>query len=63
MNRAFLVLGLGAALCLALAAPAAAVLLTLDQVPAATLLLPYFEVDLDDPEWSYLADECEWVKD
>jgi hypothetical protein len=42
------------ALCLALACmpalarPAAAVILTVDNVPAATLLLPYFEVDLDD---------------
>jgi hypothetical protein len=30
--------------------PAAAVLCTLDNVPAATLLLPYFAVDLDDPD-------------
>ena len=29
--------------------PAAGVLCTLDNVPAATLLLPYFEVNLDDP--------------
>lgn len=29
--------------------PAAAEICTLDKVPAATLLLPYFEVDLDDP--------------
>jgi hypothetical protein len=33
----------------AAAAPAAAVIGTVDAVPAATLLLPYFEVDLDDP--------------
>jgi hypothetical protein len=33
-----------------LAAPAFAVIGTVDDVPAATLLLPYFEVDLDDPE-------------
>jgi hypothetical protein len=31
------------------AAPAVAVIGTVDNVPAATLLLPYFEVDLDDP--------------
>jgi hypothetical protein len=30
--------------------PARAVIGTVDDVPAATLLLPYFEVDLDDPE-------------
>ncbi len=29
--------------------PAAAEICTIDDVPAATLLLPYFEVDLDDP--------------
>jgi hypothetical protein len=29
--------------------PAAAVICTVDAVPAATLLLPYFEVDLDNP--------------
>lgn len=33
---------------LALVGPASAVLGTIDDVPAATLLLPYFEVDLDD---------------
>ncbi|MBP9144591.1 MAG: hypothetical protein KBI44_08920, partial [Thermoanaerobaculia bacterium] len=32
-----------------LAAPAFAVIGTVDDVPAATLLLPYFEVDLADP--------------
>ena len=32
-----------------LAAPAFAVIGTVDDVPAATLLLPYFEVDLDNP--------------
>jgi len=31
------------------AAPASAVIGTIDDVPAATLLLPYFEVDLDNP--------------
>src|ERR1700712_1362783 len=34
-------------LLLPLARPAAALICTVDQVPAATLLLPYFEVDLD----------------
>jgi hypothetical protein len=34
---------------LALVAPASAVICTIDDVPAATLLLPYFEVDLNDP--------------
>jgi len=34
---------------LMLARPAAAVIGTIDAVPAATLLLPYFEVDLGDP--------------
>jgi hypothetical protein len=39
-----------AALLLALApVPATAVHCAIDQVPAATLLVPYFEVDLDDP--------------
>ena len=33
-----------------LATPALAVIGTIDDVPAATLLLPYFEVDLDNPE-------------
>ncbi|MEA2560389.1 MAG: hypothetical protein QOH06_1893 [Acidobacteriota bacterium] len=34
----------------ALAAPAAAVMGTIDNVPAATLMLPYFEVDLDNAQ-------------
>jgi hypothetical protein len=34
---------------LALSAPAMAVICTIDAVPAATLLLPYFEVDLSNP--------------
>ncbi|HVT59686.1 MAG TPA: hypothetical protein VHR45_14950 [Thermoanaerobaculia bacterium] len=34
---------------LAVVAPASAVICTIDQVPAATLLLPYFEVDLNNP--------------
>ena len=34
---------------LLLASPAAAVICTIDAVPAATLLLPYFEVNLDNP--------------
>lgn len=32
-----------------LAKPAAALICTIDDVPAATLLLPYFEVDLSNP--------------
>ncbi len=36
-----------ACLLVVLAAPAFAVIGTVDDVPAATLLLPYFEVDLD----------------
>src|ERR1041384_5043915 len=32
-----------------LSGPANALICTVDDVPAATLLLPYFEVDLDDP--------------
>jgi len=42
-------LAFGAACLLAWAAAARAVTCTADQVPAATLLLPYFEVNLDDP--------------
>jgi hypothetical protein len=42
-------LGLVLAGLLALAAPAQAVICTIDAVPAATLLLPYFEVDLSNP--------------
>ncbi|MEO8277002.1 MAG: hypothetical protein ABI639_12360 [Thermoanaerobaculia bacterium] len=38
-----------AALLAVLAGPAFAVIGTIDDVPAATLLLPYFEVDLDNP--------------
>src|SRR5436305_6675816 len=34
---------------LASAVPASAVICTVDAVPAATLLLPYFEVDLNNP--------------
>ena len=34
-----------------LSVPASAEIGTVDAVPAATLLLPYFEVDLNDPEW------------
>ncbi len=37
------------AVTLLIAVPASAELCTIDAVPAATLLLPYFEVDLDDP--------------
>lgn len=39
-----------ACLLVVLAAPAFAVIGTVDDVPAATLLLPYFEVDLDNPD-------------
>ncbi|HEX4964371.1 MAG TPA: hypothetical protein VF173_26375 [Thermoanaerobaculia bacterium] len=47
MRRVVLVWALA---CLAISAvPAAAVICTVDNVPAATLLLPYFEVDLDNP--------------
>ncbi|HLX06261.1 MAG TPA: tail fiber domain-containing protein [Thermoanaerobaculia bacterium] len=42
-------LGLVLAGLLVAAAPAAAVICTIDAVPAATLLLPYFEVDLNNP--------------
>src|SRR5215510_11680777 len=35
--------------CLFADVPARAVIGTIDDVPAATLLLPYFEVDLDNP--------------
>jgi hypothetical protein len=47
MNRVVLCLVLVGAL--ALAAPMSAVICTVDAVPAATLLLPYFEVDLNNP--------------
>jgi hypothetical protein len=47
MTRA--ALGLVLAGSLLLAAPATAVICTVDAVPAATLLLPYFEVDLNNP--------------
>ncbi|HXO21059.1 MAG TPA: hypothetical protein VOA87_14180, partial [Thermoanaerobaculia bacterium] len=47
MNRVALTL-LAAGL-LGLAIPAGAVICTIDDVPAATLLLPYFEVDLANP--------------
>ncbi|HYX23107.1 MAG TPA: hypothetical protein VFC23_03055, partial [Thermoanaerobaculia bacterium] len=39
----FLLCGIGAVV------PAGAVICTIDAVPAATLLLPYFEVDLNNP--------------
>jgi len=42
-------LGVVLAAFLSFAAPAAAVICTVDAVPAATLLLPYFEVDLNNP--------------
>jgi len=49
MKLKFLALGLGLLLLLGRANQAAAVIGTIDQVPAATLLLPYFEVDLTNP--------------
>lgn len=42
-------LGALAALALLVPGPSQAVIGTLDNVPAATLLVPYFEADLDDP--------------
>jgi hypothetical protein len=48
MRRAAILL-ISILLRLATAAPAAAVICTSDTVPAATLLLPYFEVDLSNP--------------
>ncbi|HXU45314.1 MAG TPA: hypothetical protein VN783_07300, partial [Thermoanaerobaculia bacterium] len=47
MKRAAVWMILG--LAVLLAPPAQALICTIDQVPAATLLLPYFEVDLNDP--------------
>jgi hypothetical protein len=44
-----LVLGSVVACLLGAVAPAGAVICTIDAVPAATLLLPYFEVNLDNP--------------
>jgi Chaperone of endosialidase len=44
-----LTIGLVLAVLLLAAAPATAVICTIDAVPAATLLLPYFEVDLNNP--------------
>ena len=44
-----LAIGLMLAVLLLAAAPAMAVICTIDAVPAATLLLPYFEVDLSNP--------------
>ena len=48
MSRTILVLAL---LVVSAALPARAEIGTIDNVPAATLLLPCFEVDLDDPLW------------
>jgi hypothetical protein len=44
-----LVLGVSLLCALVLGPPARAVICTVDAVPAATLLLPYFEVDLNNP--------------
>jgi hypothetical protein len=48
-NMSRVAIGLVLAGLLLLAAPAMAVICTVDAVPAATLLLPYFEVDLNNP--------------
>src|SRR4051794_32106715 len=45
LSSLLVVVALGAALVV----PARAVICAIDDVPAATLLLPYFEVSLDDP--------------
>jgi hypothetical protein len=47
MKKAFVCFSLAALL--AMGGPAVAEICTVDDVPAATLLLPYFEVDLGDP--------------
>jgi len=47
--KPLIALGRGLCLLLLAAAPAAAEIGTIDAVPAATLLLPYFEVDLGNP--------------
>src|SRR5258708_14957615 len=44
-----LVLGLSLLCAVGVVSPAGAVICTIDAVPAATLLLPYFEVNLDNP--------------
>jgi hypothetical protein len=44
-----LVLGVSLLCALVMGSPARAVICTIDAVPAATLLLPYFEVDLNNP--------------
>ncbi|MBL8299159.1 MAG: putative Ig domain-containing protein [Rhodanobacteraceae bacterium] len=49
MKKCTSLLGLGAALLLGAFAPAHATINALDNVPAATLLLPYFEVDATNP--------------
>ncbi|MEO8277001.1 MAG: hypothetical protein ABI639_12355 [Thermoanaerobaculia bacterium] len=49
MKRMWLAALLSVAVVCAGAAPMFAVIGTIDNVPAATLLLPYFEVDLDNP--------------
>lgn len=51
-RRSFHLLGSLLAVCLLVAGslPTRAEIGTVDDVPAATLLLPYFEVDLDDPQ-------------
>jgi hypothetical protein len=49
MKLKFFALGLGLLLLLGRAEQATAVIGAVDDVPAATLLLPYFEVDLNNP--------------
>src|SRR6266849_8997494 len=44
-----LVLGLSLLCAVGVVSPARAIICTIDAVPAATLLLPYFEVDLNNP--------------
>jgi hypothetical protein len=44
------ILGVSLVVFLSLASPAVAEICTVDDVPAATLLLPYFEVDLGNPD-------------
>jgi hypothetical protein len=49
MRQVSFILCVGTLFLLGSALPAGAVIATVDDVPAATLLLPYFEVDLDNP--------------
>ncbi len=49
MKKLVLSMTLLCALAVGVGSPAHAVICTIDAVPAATLLLPYFEVNLSDP--------------